>query len=276
MVNPPKGRRFWQLAAALCAALALLSVTMLARELSRAAAERDANRALARRRIEAVQSALPPPSPDGEEEPEASEASEPLYAPSGRLLAYDALCQENPDLAGWLIAEGLDADLPVMYTPEDPEAYLHRAFDGSYASGGCLFLGEGWEAEGRYAIIYGHHMRDGTMFGRLEDYRTLEYALAHPTLRFDTTTEERTYTVLAAFYSRVYSEDDGPESFRYYRYTSLEDPETFQKFLRQVRSAALYDTGVQVGEDSRILVLSTCSYHQKDGRFVVVACQTPP
>lgn len=275
-----KSRWFWRLAAGLCAALALFSGIMLMDESTQAAAEREANASLARRRAEAVRlAALPSPAPssgtqDLEPPSQAQEPPVPLYAPSGLLLAYDTLAQENSDLAGWLIAEGLDADLPVMYTPQEPEAYLRRGFDGQPAVSGCLFLGLGWDPESNYAIIFGHDMRDGSMFGRLDKYRTLEYAQAHPSLRFDTLTQERTYTILAAFESRVYNEADSEDAFRYYRYTSLEDPETFREFLRQVRAVALYDTGVEVTEDSRILALSTCSSRQKDGRFVVVAVQS--
>ena len=159
-----------------------------------------------------------------------------------------------------------------MYTPSDTEYYLHRAFDGSYAASGSLFLGEGWTADANHAIVYGHNMKNGTMFGELDRYQSLEYARDHPDIRFDTLREERTYTVLAAFYSRAYGPGD-TNAFRYYQYTDLSDEETFEEYLAQVRSAALYDTGAEVQFGDRLLTLTTCSYHRKNGRFVVVACQ---
>lgn len=266
------------LAAALCALTALFSGIMLIRDLTQASAERSANEALARQRIQSLASA--PASTEASDPPDPPEAREadpsppaPVYAPSGRLLAYDGLYEQNQDLAGWLILEDLGVDLPVMYTPEDPERYLHRGFDGQYAAGGCLFLGEGWDPEGNFAIVYGHNMRNGTMFGALDRYRDPAYAKEHPAFRFDTLSEERTYTVLGAFYSRVYNEADREDAFRYYQYTSLEDPAVFQEFLEKFRTEAIYDTGVEVDENSQILVLSTCSYHRRDGRFVVVACR---
>ena len=61
--------------------------------------------------------------------------------------------------------------------------------------------------------------------------------------------------------------------FRYYQYTDLSDQDRFEEYIRQVRAAALYDTGVEVQYGDRLLTLSTCSYHRDNGRFVVVACQ---
>ena len=188
------------------------------------------------------------------------------------MSVYDGLWQENHDLAGWLSIEGLGLELPVMYTPEDTEYYLHRAFDETYAYSGSLFLGEGWTPEGGYAIIYGHNMKNETMFGHLHWYQEQAFAQEYPTIRFDTLTEEREYTVLAAFYSQSYTAGD-IDVFRYYQYTDLSDPEVFSEYVNQVRAAALYDTGVEVQYGDRLLALSTCSYHRKNGRFVVVAVQ---
>ncbi len=85
-------------------------------------------------------------------------------------------------------------------------------------------------------------------------------------------TQEREYTVIAAFYSRIYdSSEEGV--FRYYQYVRLNDRERFDEYLKQVRSVALYNTGVDVQYGDRLLTLSTCSYHRENGRFVVVACQ---
>ena len=196
----------------------------------------------------------------------------PKYAPSGNLIQYDPLWQQNNDMAGWLYIEDTQIDLPVMYTPSNLEKYLRRAFDGSYALSGSLFLGADWSPEADHAIIYGHNMKDGAMFGGLSKYKDADYAQAHSVVHFDTLTEEREYVVLAAFYSRIY-EQQAEGVFRYYQYTDLSDQDRFEEYIRQVRAAALYDTGVEVQYGDRLLTLSTCSYHRDNGRFVVVACQ---
>lgn len=187
---------------------------------------------------------------------------------------FEVLARENPDFIGWLTIEGTAVDYPVMWTPEDPEYYLRRAFDGSSAVSGSLFIGEGCEPDGIHVIIYGHNMRSGTMFGSLSDYRSADYAAAHPVIRFDTLTQSGEYRVLAAFYSHAYT--PGEEGFRYYRYTDLSRREDFEEYVRLAREASLYDTGTPAEYGSRLLTLSTCSKHQENGTFVVVAAALPP
>lgn len=251
-----------------CLAVFLVSGGLLIRDISQSSKEQAANQDLAQRVRQVKLDLSSVESGEPEEEPP------PKYAPNGNLIQYDAIWQENHDLAGWLRIPGTDVDLPVMNNPADPEFYLRRAFDGSRATSGCLFLGEGYRPDGNYALIYGHNMKNGTMFGNLDQYRSLEYAQAHPTICFDTLTEEREYTVLGAFNSKVYRQND-TGVFRYYQYQNFSGEPEFNEFISQVRQASFYDTGADVQYGDQIVALSTCSYHQKNGRFVVVACRTP-
>lgn len=194
----------------------------------------------------------------------------PKYAESGNLYIYDLLWQQNKDLAGWIFAESIGVDYPVMYTPDNLEYYIHKGFDKAYAKSGCLFIGSDWSLDSDYTIIYGHHMKNGTMFGKLDSYASEAYAREHPAIYFDTLKEEGNYEVVTAFYTRVYNKQD-EGVFRYYQYTDLPDQETFDEYFAEVRKIAIYDTGIDVQYGDKILVLSTCSYHTENGRFVVVA-----
>lgn len=196
-------------------------------------------------------------------------AGEEKYAPSGMLMKYDALYRQNNDLAGWLSIPDTPLDAPVMYTPGEPEKYLRMAFDGSYAISGSLFLGEGSRPDGSNVIVYGHNMKNGSMFGALPGYAGEEYAGAHPVIRLDTLTEEREYRVLAAFYAAVGEE----ESFPYYRYTDLTEEETFREYLAGVKERALWEPEGWPEPGTRLVTLSTCSYLGEDGRFVVVGAE---
>ncbi len=258
VVPPPRWRRPVLL---LLTAVLLVSCGLLGRDLVRAHRERAAYRALAQRVHETY---IPSPTGEGTECPlEADTPQEEAPSP------YEALARENPDLAGWLSIEDTAIDYPVMWTPSEPEYYLHRAFDKSRAVSGSLFIGEGCTPDGAHVIIYGHNMRDGSMFSSLSDYGSEDYAAAHPVIRFDTLAQAGEYRVLAAFYSHAYT--PGEEGFRYYKYTDLSQPEDFEAYVRQAREAALYDTGTEVEYGDRLLTLSTCSYHQENGTFVVVA-----
>lgn len=241
-------------------ALFLLSGGLLLLDQYRACREQAANQALAQQ----IHKAEKKPLHDSGSIEEESSAADP------RREQYQLLWEQNHDFAGWLSIEGTKIDYPVMFTPEEPEYYLRKAFDGSYAISGSLFIGEGCEPDGSHVIIYGHHMKDGTMFGSLADYADRDYWAEHPTIRFDTLETDGEYEVLSAFYSRVYKVNEN-DVFRYYQYADLSEPERFAEFVEQAQEAALYDTGVTAEYGDKLLTLSTCSYHTTDGRFVVVA-----
>lgn len=245
---------------------------LLGRDIYQARRERAAYRELARRVHDAERARPSPMVQAVPEEPPPAEIS-PEGAPGEEtapvLSPYEALAEENPDLAGWLSIPDTPVDYPVMYTPQEPEYYLRRAFDGSDAVSGSLFIGAGCAPGGAHVIIYGHNMNDGSMFGSLAQYAEKDYAAAHPVIRFDTLDEAGEYRVLAAFYSHAYTSAE--EGFRYYQYTDLSQPETFAEYVQKAKEASLYDTGVEARQSGRLLTLSTCSYHRENGTFVVVA-----
>lgn len=184
--------------------------------------------------------------------------------------AYADLYKQNPDLFGWIQIEDTSVYYPVMYTPEDPEYYLHRAFDKTYSSSGVPFLDSNYyEGCGNY-LIYGHNMKRGSMFADLLSYESKSFWRQHPVIIFDTLYEHCEYEVIAAFYSKIYKEDE-KNAFRYYQYTDLTDKTVFEEYLNQAEDSALYDTGIKASYGDTILTLSTCAYHTEDGRFVVVA-----
>lgn len=191
------------------------------------------------------------------------------------LPQYLDLWKENKDLWGWLTIPGTPIDYPVMFTPEEPEFYLHKAFDKSYAYSGSLFIGEGCYPTRSHVIIYGHNMENDSMFSTLPYYWDEEYYKLHKTITFDTIIQEGTFQVMAAFYSQAYQEDD-EGIFRYHLYPDLEEPEVFEEYVRKAKENSLYDTGVTAEYGQRILTLSTCSYHVTDGRFAVIAVEVVP
>ena len=112
-------------------------------------------------------------------------------------------------------------------------------------------------------------MRDGSLFAGLMAYEAPAFWTEHPTFRFDTRFEHRTYAVVAAFRARVLTKEE--RGFRYYSYSALDDEKAFSTFMTNVRAMAAYDTGVEAAFGDEILTLCTCAYHTEKGRFVVVA-----
>lgn len=246
-----------------CLLLVCVSAYMVISQLVREKRDEEAFEALIDQIGQAEPTSAPEPGPAGSPPPQ----TEPV--PSG-FHKYDALYEQNHDLFGWVCIDGTKLNYPVMHTPDDPECYLRRAFDGTHSVSGVPFLdGRCYEDCGNY-IVYGHHMKNGAMFTAITDYVDEEFWEEHPVIHFDTLDEAGEYEVLAAFYSKAYKVND-KNAFRYYNYTDLTDEAAFDEYLDQVRKAALYDTGVTAEYGDQLLTLSTCSYYTANGRFVVVA-----
>lgn len=206
-------------------------------------------------------------APVQKEETDVQEAAEEDMV----LAQYRALREENRDFIGWLKVEGTRIDYPVMYTPEEPQFYIRRDFYGKESVSGTPFLGVGCDADSMSAIIYGHNMKNGTMFGTLAEYQDRAYWEAHPLLSFDTTKERREYEIFCAFYTRLLY--DNEEGFRYYEYVGELEKPVFDELIDELSGVACYDTGIVPEYGDRLLFLSTCSYHTDYGRFVIVARQ---
>ena len=188
------------------------------------------------------------------------------------LEEYRKLKAENADFFGWLeIEDSADTkiDYPVMYTPDDPEKYLHKSFDGGYSESGELFIDADCDTNGYHYLIYGHHMNNGSMFGSLPKYEDYSFYQDHHTVFFDTCDEKGTYEIFAVFKSQIYDEDE--DVFKYYECANLNDESTYNYFVENVKSLSMYDIDITPHYGEKIVTLSTCNYHTRDGRFVVCA-----
>lgn len=188
------------------------------------------------------------------------------------LEKYRELYAMNPDLYGWLSLDGTALDYPVMFTPNDPEYYLRRAFDGTYSRNGVPFVGEGYEPGCGHHILYGHNMTNGSMFAPLLSYGSEDFWKEHPTIQFDTLYQEGEYEIVSAFYSRVFSPWE-TNVFRYYYYTDLSVEAVFDEYVSNVLKLSRYDTGVVPEYGDELITLITCSYGTSTERFAVVACK---
>lgn len=191
-----------------------------------------------------------------------------IYAESGILYQYDKLWQKNNDMIGWIHIDGTNIDYPILYRENDSKYYLRKGFDKKYAYSGSIFITEKYSEDKNYTVIYGHNMKDGSMFSSLEKYKSKEFVKEHPIIQFDTITQEREYEIIGAFYSKI---DEEENTFKYYNYNDLSNINVFNEFISNVKNNSIYDTGVEAIYGDKIIALSTCSYHTKNGRFAVIA-----
>ena len=169
----------------------------------------------------------------------AQTESEPTERPTAERN-IQALITENADCIGWLSIDGTNISYPVMHTPSDPQKYLRRNFYGKYSQSGVLFLDGRCDLQSSNLIIYGHNMRNGTMFSDLKKYVDREFLNAHRTVKFETA-----------------------DGIRYF---------TVTKVLRTDITDAWYDR--IAAEDGRQLILSTCYGSGKDGRLLIIAAES--
>lgn len=212
------------------------------------------------------------PPDDIGEEPETDDlnASSPEQPEEPVMLErFEKLYEENNDLVAWISIEGMKIDYPVMQC-EDDEYYLHHDFYGNEDKYGCLYVRNKADVnDGVNFIIYGHNMRDGSMFGDLDLYQDESFYPDHSLISFDTLYEERTYEIISVFRSQIYNSDD--EVFKYYQFYEADTEEEFDYFYKNIKELSMYDTGVTAEFGDTFLILSTCAYHVEDGRLAVVA-----
>lgn len=123
---------------------------------------------------------------------------------------YDELYAQNPDLFGWIQIEGTVIDYPVMHTPDKPEKYLRKNFEGEYSVSGLPFMDAAcYEGCGNY-LVYGHHMSDKSMFATLLSYKDKEFWQEHQVVNFDLVTEPGTYQIFAVFYDEYRRQGANP------------------------------------------------------------------
>lgn len=200
-----------------------------------------------------------------EEESKTGETEEGQFP----LERYRKLFDQNNDMAGWIAIDGTQVNYPVMYTPDNPDFYLKHSFEKEYSDYGVPYIAEHCDpAEpSDNVIIYGHRMKNGSMFTDLMEYEDKAFYERHKTIHFDTLTETAEYEIIAVFKTTVY-DDMG---FKYYLFAHAGKEKDFTEYVKQCKSLALYDTEVSAEYGDKLLTLSTCEYSRNNGRLVVVA-----
>ena len=188
------------------------------------------------------------------------------------LKKYKELYKQNKDLAGWLSIEGTVINYPVMQTgKKNADFYLHHDFEKKESDHGTLFV----DARNDYVnrdtnlIIYGHNMRDGTMFGGLKSFMDQEYFKNHQKLVFDTIYEKAEYRIVAVCLSKVNYQDD--HTFRYYNFLNASNKEEFQAFLANIQQLTVFDQKIDISYGDELLTLSTCNSYVQDGWLFLIA-----
>ena len=185
---------------------------------------------------------------------------------------YAALVAINPDCVGFLEIPNTPVQFPVMLTADDPKHYLYRDFYRKSEKRGTPFLdGATVLGESQNYIIYGHNMKDGSVFGTLPSYLVRDYCEKHKLIYFNTAVSEGVYEVVAVCLTEVLAKDSS--DFKYYQYGGPLSQGDFEIYSETIKSMAKYLRQMDIEWGDELLTLSTC-YHRRagdDGRLIVVA-----
>ena len=174
---------------------------------------------------------------------------------------FAALQKINPDIVAWLYSPDTVINYPIVQG-KDNAYYLHRLVDGRKNANGTLFMdcANSGQFTGENTIIYGHHMKNGSMFASLEKYKKQAYYEAHPVLYL--LTPEKAYR-LVLFAGFVTASDSDV-------YTLQFGDTGQQEWIDRAKQQSDLQTDVQVGDDEPVVTLSTCDYTYEDARYVVL------
>lgn len=195
-----------------------------------------------------------------------------LYSEEKTLLPELAeLYKQNGDLVGWISIADTNINYPVMQSVNEPNFYLKHAFDKEYSDYGCPYVQEDCDVQepSDNLVIYGHHMKNGSMFAHLEKFKEKGFWNEHRTITFNTLTDKQEYEIVAVFCTVVYT--DSADSFKYYRFVDAESADEFNSYIAKCKELSIYDTGVTAEYGDKLITLSTCEYSRTNGRLVVVA-----
>ena len=174
----------------------------------------------------------------------------------------------NHELVGWITIPGTVIDYPVVQC-QDNDYYLEHDFYGNSNINGQIILDNQCDpyTPSYNLILSGHHMKNGSMFGDLPEYRNQVYWEKHKLIEFDSLMFRKQYVVFAAFYSADYDENE--EGFRYN--ANIQYNMEAKHWLREIEENQLYDTGIDVRFGDEFITLTTCNRaRHRNGRFVVV------
>ena len=175
--------------------------------------------------------------------------------------ATENLSSINSDYQFWINVEGTNIDYPVVQG-SDNDFYLNHDFNKNYLPAGSIFLDYRNDFETDYnTVIYGHHMRNSTMFGQMEKFKKEDFFEKNKTITLTSKDDIYEYEIFAI---GVYDADFG------YNTVNFNDEDDFNNFLDKILSKSMYSRNI-VNSSDKIITLSTCSYEYDNARTAIFA-----
>ena len=186
-----------------------------------------------------------------------------------RVIDFAALqSEENEHVYAWIYIPNTNVDYPILQHPEDPDYYLRRDIKGDSATAGCIFTQyyNKKDFNDNNTVIYGHNMKNGTMFKTIHYYEDSQFFEENPYIYIYTPTDTRVYQVFAAY---EYSDAHLLLNF------DMNDDASFGKYLEGLAdingSKDHFNWEIGVTSEDKIITLSTCVANKATNRYLVQA-----
>ncbi len=212
---------------------------------------------------ELVDEYVAPIEDDGEDIEQPPEEQTVVYQPGHSSIDFESLLSRNEAVVGWLEIPDTRVDYPVLF-PSSPNEYLYADIDHEYFRAGSIFLDSRMSNpfNCNNTVIYGHNMKNGSMFHGIKQYVNQDFALAHPYIYFyQTDGSILAYKVIGAGVIKATDEF----------YTNYDID--LQEYYKKIKDYSSIDIDFDDTLDNPVIMLSTCATGSSDelNRYVVHA-----
>lgn len=182
-----------------------------------------------------------------------------LVEKSGIVVDFESLSATNKDVIGWIYCADTPINYPVVQSTDNAK-YLHAGLDGKYLRSGTIFADFRNSAitTDRQFVLYGHSMKNKSMFGSLLEYKKQAYYDVHPVWYYLTPDAEYRIELFAGCVAKVSD----------IVYQANPDDSEYAAYIERMRSRSTFRSDVDVSPEDMIIVLSTCSYEFDNARYV--------
>ncbi len=183
-------------------------------------------------------------------------------------INFEELWETNPDVYAWIVIPGTDINYPILQHPTDDAYYLNHNLDGSSGRPACIYTESlnSKDFTDNNTVIYGHNMRNGTMFAQLHKFEDKDF--------FDEHREVTIYLPDKVLHYKIFAAHTYDDRHLLYSF-DFSDKTVYGDYLESIFDIqdknANIDTEMTVTENDKIITLATCVYKQPSFRYHVQA-----
>lgn len=186
----------------------------------------------------------------------------------GREIDFESLRETNEDVIGWVCADGTNIDYPIVKS-HDNEEYLNRTFQGTENRSGAIFMDKNCSSdfESDNNVIYGHHMRDGSMFADLLEFRDASFLKEHHQIMVYTPDKKLKLEVISAYAA-------GGDTLIPVTFASEDEKQSYLSDILEKSDVSVDVSSEDQKKIGKLYTFVTCSYEEENNRTFVHAVES--